>query len=158
MDCTQNSNCLLFCPLPSSSFSLRHYELLSTSFAITTQRKEGNVFTWYVASRIYTVFENDQKCLTWIFTACQIFGKLLKMSHLNVSILIFSINICPIKIDLSCNTVWPQASGFSNTCPIFGIFDQLLATQNVKVARIAHNLECDFFCDFQTLCMYMYIL
>ena len=36
---------------------------------------------------------------------------------------------------------------------IFSIFNELLATQNLKVARIARNLECDFFCDFQTLCI-----
>ena len=35
-----------------------------------------------------------------------------KMSHLNFWILAFSTNFCPIKIDLSGNTVWPQASGF----------------------------------------------
>ena len=39
-------------------------------------------------------------------------GKLLKMSHLHLWILAFSTNFCPIKTDLSGNTVWPQASGF----------------------------------------------
>ena len=34
--------------------------------------------------------------------------KLLKMSHLNFWILAFSTNFCPIKSDLSGNTVWPQ--------------------------------------------------
>ena len=35
---------------------------------------------------------------------------------------------------------------------IFGIFNKLLSTQNVNVARFARNdVECDFFCDFQTL-------
>ena len=38
--------------------------------------------------------------------------KLLKMSHLNFWILAFSTNFCPIKNDLSGNTVWPQALGF----------------------------------------------
>ena len=32
-----------------------------------------------------------------------------KMSHLNFWILAFSTNFCPIKTDLSGNTVWPQA-------------------------------------------------
>ena len=27
-----------------------------------------------------------------------------------------------------------------------------MSTQNVNVARFARNVECDFFCDFQTLC------
>ena len=34
---------------------------------------------------------------------------------------------------------------------IFGIFNDLLSTQNVNVARFARNVECDFFGDFQTL-------
>ena len=37
---------------------------------------------------------------------------------------------------------------------IFGIFDELLTTQNVKIARLTRNVECDFFCDFQTLCAF----
>ena len=35
---------------------------------------------------------------------------------------------------------------------IFGNFDELFSTQNVNVARFARNFECDFLCDFQTLC------
>ena len=42
--------------------------------------------------------------------------KLLKMSHLNFWILAFSANFCPIKTDLSGNTVWPKASGFRLQC------------------------------------------
>ena len=78
--------------------------------------------------------------------------KILKMSHLNFWILAFSPNFCPIKTDLSGNTVWPQASGFQKPSKwtILGIFNQLLSTQNVNVARFAHNVEWDFFCDFQT--------
>ena len=34
----------------------------------------------------------------------------------------------------------------------FGLFNQLLSTQNVNVARFARNIQCDFFCDFQTPC------
>ena len=33
-----------------------------------------------------------------------------------------------------------------------GLFNQLLSTQNVNVARFARNIQCDFFCDFQTPC------
>ena len=45
------------------------------------------------------------------------------MSHLNISILAFSTNFCPIKTDLSGNTVWPQASDFQKLAKlaIFGI-------------------------------------
>ena len=38
--------------------------------------------------------------------------KLLKMAHLNFSILAFYNNFWLIYIDLSGNTVWPQASSF----------------------------------------------
>ena len=40
----------------------------------------------------FEMFENYSKCRIWI--------------------LAFSTNFCPIKSDLSGNTVWPQASGF----------------------------------------------
>ena len=33
----------------------------------------------------------------------------------------------------------------------FGIFNELLSTQTVNVARFACNVECDFFCNFETL-------
>ena len=65
------------------------------------------------------------------------------MSHLNFDI--FTIFL-PIKSDLSGNTVRPEKSGFS----IFGIFNELLSTQNVHVARYARNVECDSY-GFQTL-------
>ena len=35
---------------------------------------------------------------------------------------------------------------------IFGIFNELMFTQNVNVARFARNVEWDFFYDFQTPC------
>ena len=34
---------------------------------------------------------------------------------------------------------------------IFGIFNELLFTQNVNIAHFARNVELDFFFDFQTL-------
>ena len=56
------------------------------------------------------------------------------MSHLKFSYLAFSINFCLIKIDLSGNTVWPQAAGF-----------QKLA----KMDNIARNDEWDFYVIFK---------
>ena len=35
----------------------------------------------------------------------------------------------------------------------FGIFNELLSTQNVNVAHFARKVEWDFFCNFQTLCI-----
>ena len=52
------------------------------------RRKKGLFNTFLV----FTLFENYSKCRIWI--------------------LVFSTNFCPIKTDLSGNTVWPQASGF----------------------------------------------
>ena len=62
------------------------------------------------------------------------------MSHLNFGIFT---NFWRIKIDLSGNTVGPKASILKLT--IFGIFNELLSTQNVNVACFARNIECDFF-------------
>ena len=45
-----------------------------------------------------TVFENHSKCRIWILALSTIF--------------------CPIKIDLSGNTVWPEASGFQKLAKI----------------------------------------
>ena len=44
--------------------------------------------------------------------------KSLKMSHLNFWILAFSTNFCPIRTDLSGNTVWQQAWGFQKLAKI----------------------------------------
>ena len=49
----------------------------------------------------------------------------------------FSTNFCPIKTDLSGNTVWPQASGFQKLVKMDNFFGILI-----------HSI----FCDFQTPC------
>ena len=56
-----------------------------------------------------------------------------------------------IKIDLSGNTFWPQASVFPKLTKIdnFGIFNEFLSTQIVKVARFARNVKWDFFVIFK---------
>ena len=72
-------------------------------------------------------------------------------NHPKYRILAFSINFCTIKIELSGNTVWPQASGFQKLVKIdhfWPFFIEHLSTQNVNVAR--SDVERDFFCDFQT--------
>ena len=51
------------------------------------------------------------------------------MSHLNYSILAFSTNFGPTKIDLSGNSVWLQALGFQKLAKL-SIFNELLSTQN----------------------------
>ena len=55
----------------------------------------------------------------------------------------------------STHSVWksPKMSHFNfSILPFFGIFNELLSTQNVNVACFARNVEWDFFCDFQTPC------
>ena len=51
------------------------------------------------------MFENYSKCRIWI--------------------LAFPTNFCPIKTDLSGNSVWPQSSGFQKVAKIniLGIFN-----------------------------------
>ena len=72
------------------------------------------------------------------------------MSHLKISILAFSTNFCPIKIDMTGNAVWMQTSDFQKLAKVtvFGICNELLSTQILNVARFARNVECDFFGDF----------
>ena len=74
---------------------------------------------------------------------------LLKMSHLNFYFWHFPPN-------LSCLvTLFDRKLQIFKNSPklaIFGIFNELLSTQNVNVARFARNVERDFFCDFQTPC------
>ena len=37
--------------------------------------------------------------------------------------------------------------------PFFGIFNELLSTQNVNIARFARNVEWDILSNFQTMCL-----
>ena len=76
-----------------------------------------------------TVFENHPKCLIWIFQFWH-FPPIFVLLKLTCLVTLFD------------SLKWT----------IFGIFDQLLYTQNINVARFARNVECDFFYGFQTLC------
>ena len=62
------------------------------------------------------------------------------MSHFDFGI---STIFCSIEIDLSGNTVRPQVSKNSQNenLTIYGIFDKLLSTKNVDVARFARSFE-----------------
>ena len=62
----------------------------------------------------------------------------------NVSFEFFT-NFCPIKIDLSGNTIFQK---FLNW-PFLSIL------RNVNVARFARNVEWDLLCDFQTACSHL---
>ena len=76
-----------------------------------------------------------------------------KMSHLNFSIFWhFSPIFVLLKLTCLVTLFDRKLQVFKNSSKwtIFGIFNQLLSTQNVNVARFARNVEWDFFCDFQT--------
>ena len=78
------------------------------------------------------------------------FAQYLKIAQ-NVAFELFNFGIFhQIKNDLSGNTVWLQSSGFQKLAKlaIFGIFNELLSTQNGNVARFARNVEWDIFWDF----------
>ena len=121
-----------FCHIRKQDFFFRGQKLTSVDSDQTIGYKRREKLCTFTLSNC-TLFENLPKCLIWIF----------EFWHFA--------NFCPIKIDLSGNTVWPQASRFKKLS-IFGIFNRLLSTQNVNVVRFAHNVEWDFFCDFQTPC------
>ena len=78
------------------------------------------------------------------FNLIHIVWKSPKMSHF--SNMAYFTNICPIN--MSGNTVWPQAIFFSKTEKL-----TILSTQNVNIACFARNIECDFFCAFSNTVM-----
>ena len=80
-----------------------------------------------------TLFENYSKCRLWIWDFRPIFVLL---------ILTCLVTLFDRKLQVFKNS--PKLT-------ILGIFNKLLSTQNVNVARFARNVEWDFFCDFQTL-------
>ena len=110
-----------------------------------------NIFP--VRKKIPVVQDN---CYSMALSVLTVFENQQNMSHLNSSILAFFTNFCfTFKIDLSGNTVWQRVSDYQKIAKfetIFGLFNELLSTQNFNVARFARNVEWDFFCDFQTLC------
>ena len=71
---------------------------------------------------------------------------------MNYSILAFSTIFRPIKVDMSGNTVWPQASGFQKIAKIDHSWN--FQWFFVNVARSANNVQWDFLCDFQTPCLF----
>ena len=79
------------------------------------------------------MFENYSNCRISIF-----------------SILAFSTNFCLVTLFDRKLQVFKKSPKLT----IFGIFNELLSTQNVNVGRFARNVERDFFCDFQTLCTF----
>ena len=69
-----------------------------------------------------TLFENCSKCRIWI--------------------LAFSTNFCPIKTDLSGNTVWPQASGFQKLAKMDHFWHFKLTFVHSKCKRSSLRSQC----------------
>ena len=77
------------------------------------------------------------------------------MSHLNFFFQFWRFPPILVLLNVTCLvTLFDRKLQVFKNSPkwtLFGIFNQLLSTQNVNVAPFARNVECDFFCDFQTL-------
>ena len=80
-------------------------------------------------TRVYDK-NNVRKADDFAYCALNVDWKSHKMSHDFFLILAFSINLCPMKVDLSGNTVWPQVSGFHNSpnWPILAFLANSLST------------------------------
>ena len=70
--------------------------------------------------------------------------KLLRMSHLNFGILAFSTNFCPIKTDMSGNTIWHFCCIFMSLEKTFSNFDFfheffLLFSKHVLITTSTQN-------------------
>ena len=83
------------------------------------------------------MFENYSKCRIWTFQFWH-FPTIFVLLKVDCLVTLFSYML--------------QVFKNSPKLAIFGIFDELLSTQNVNVARSARNVEWDFLDDFQTLC------
>ena len=100
--------------------------------------------------------------LILMWSVCKIITDTVFENHPKSRILNFSIMAFPaifVLLKLTCLvTLFDrklQVFKISPKLTLFGIFNELLSTQNVNVARFARNVECDFFRDFQTLCIYL---
>ena len=80
-----------------------------------------------------TLFENCSKCRIWIF----------EFWHFPLIFVLIKLT-CLVKLFDRKHLVFKNSPKWT----IFGIFNQLLSTQNVNVSRFALIVEWDFFCDF----------
>ena len=140
----QSKNCALLSTHPqntnSMSLHVRIYvSLLLFKKYLTINKLEKRLC---VAAQFCHLFHDRQQ--KWDVTQC------LKV----VQILAFSTNFCPIKTNLSGNTIWPQASGFQKLAKMDHFWHFWLTFVHSKCKRsFARNIEWDFSCDFQTPCI-----
>ena len=106
------------------------------------------VFGLIVQQNVYSKVPNIRK---WVMIS--------NSNYLKSGIWIFEFwhfpPIC-ILLKLTCLVTLFDCKLFINSpqWTIFGIFNELLSTQNVNVARFNRNVEWDLFCDFQTPCIF----
>ena len=124
-----------FVPTQFQSFILLHSFLLNIKKKLNGQRQLRFGFYISILARKFK--------FSRAFTILQSVWKSPKLSHMSFSILTFSTNFCPIKIDQSGNTVWPIASDFQKLVKIHHIwlFYELLSTPNVNFARLICSLQ-----------------
>ena len=84
--------------------------------------------------QLYALFENFPKCLVWIFQLWH-FPPIFVLSKLTCLVTLFDHKLQIFKMNH------------------FGTFSDILFTQNVNVARFARNVEWDFLCNFESLCL-----
>ena len=114
----------------------------------------ANLSKFVMKKAVLLIFENDlfldpKKYLNFYELRIVLCLKITKKCFIRIFQLWHFLRI----FDLSGNTIWPQTFSFQKTrqkWPFLGIFNELLSTQNVHVA---HNVEWDSFCDFQTPCI-----
>ena len=75
------------------------------------------------------------------------------MSPLNFIILAFCTNFCPIKTDLSGNTVWPQASGFQKLAKMehFWHFSLTFVHSKCKQSSLCSHCYMRLFLSFSNI-------
>ena len=142
-------------PIPSRKCKANTWRRLSHCLKITQNvafefLHFGIFHQFFLNSNIGTLippksFENYSKCRIWIFEFWH-FPPIFVLLKLTCLVTLFDRKL--------------QVFKNSPKWTIFGIFNELLSTQNVNVARFARNVEWDFFCDFQTpwVCIYIFMV
>ena len=99
--------------------------LQETYIGVKLQDVQGGKALLSSTTQVCTLFKNFSKCRIWIFW-----------------ILAFSTNFCPIKIDLSGNTVWPQAPGFQKLAKMDHFWHFKITFVHSKCKRSSLRSQC----------------
>ena len=145
-------------------------------FRILHQKWHSCLYVWIVHEKTWVSFNTGWPCYTQLFESGYIVQilhsvwKSLKKVSFTKTLPIFEPKMTQkcrnsillfwhfpsifVSLKLTCLVTLfdSKLQVFKNSpnWPFFGIFNELLSTQNVNAARFARNVEWDFFCDFQT--------